>query len=218
MRLARMRNPQTHHAHGHLRHLIGMRVVHEGARATGREFVHIGLASRNLLLVEAADPIHAVGQALAMPVDRGVLGQAVGHEDPHPIAFHHLKGWARALPVVAPHIDVKAGRHFSHHRLGHQVELLDAIFHAKGQAPAVERNHRSVRPTCTRDTWRQPGCGGIGTAAHHRLGQSGQRWPADRRDRCTGHRHAKKISAFHGQCPAEERVGPKAAEAAMPPL
>jgi hypothetical protein len=31
-----MRDPEAHHAHGHLRHLVGVRVVHEGAgrRAT----------------------------------------------------------------------------------------------------------------------------------------------------------------------------------------
>src|SRR2546427_6452017 len=35
----RMRDPQAHHAHGHLHHLVGMRVVHEGAGAARRELV-----------------------------------------------------------------------------------------------------------------------------------------------------------------------------------
>ena len=68
-----MRDPKAHHAHGHLRHLVGMRVIHEGARATSDEFVDEGFAHRNLLLIEAPHAIHAIGQALAVPMNGGVL-------------------------------------------------------------------------------------------------------------------------------------------------
>ena len=48
------------------------------------------------------------------------------------------------LAVVAPQVRLEAGRHLAHHRLGDQVELLDAVVHAPGQRPAVERDHRVV--------------------------------------------------------------------------
>ena len=74
----------------------------------------------------------------------GVLRQLVGHEDPHPVALHHFDGGARALPVVTPHIGFESRCHLAHHRLGHKVELLDAVVHPPGQRPAVQRDHRVV--------------------------------------------------------------------------
>ena len=104
-----MGDPETHHAHGHLHHFVRVRVVHEGARAACHEFVHLGLADRNRFLGQARHAVHAVGQALAVPVDAGVLGQFVGDEDAHAVALNHLNGRARALAVVAPHVDLEAG-------------------------------------------------------------------------------------------------------------
>ena len=143
-RLARMDDEQAHHAHGHLRHLIGMRVIHEGAGAIQHELVDKGLADRNLRLGEATDAIHAVRQHQPMPVNGGVLGQAIGHEDAHPVTFHRLDGRAGALPVVAPQPGLHAGCDLARHRLGHQMELLPATTHAPGQGPAIERHYRVV--------------------------------------------------------------------------
>ena len=91
-----------------------------------------------------------------MPVDGGVLGQLVGHEDAHAVALDHFDGWAWALAVVTPHVDLEARRDLAHHRFGHQVEFLDAVVHAPGQGPPVERDHRVVGPTGRRDQgWRR---------------------------------------------------------------
>ena len=90
-----MRDPEAHHAHRHLHHFIGVRVVHEGAGATRHEFVDVGLARLDLRLIEPADTVHAVRQALTVPVNRRVLGQAVGDEDADLVAFHHLDRRAR---------------------------------------------------------------------------------------------------------------------------
>jgi hypothetical protein len=68
-----VRDPEAHHAHRHLHHLVGMRVVHEGAGAARHELVDEGLARRDAGLVQAGHAVHAVGQALAVPVDAGEL-------------------------------------------------------------------------------------------------------------------------------------------------
>src|SRR5258707_5909205 len=47
--------------------------------------------------------------------------------------FHHFNGRPRALPVVPPQVRLEAWRHLSHHRLGNQMELLDALVHTPGQ-------------------------------------------------------------------------------------
>ncbi len=88
-------DPEPHHAHGHLHHLIGMRVVHEGAGPARDELVDVRLAHRDRRLGQARNAVHAVGQALAMPMDAGVLGQLVGNEDAYPVALHHLDGRPR---------------------------------------------------------------------------------------------------------------------------
>ena len=168
--LPRVGHPGAHHAHGHLGHLVGVGVVHEGAGPARREFVDKGLARPDRRLGEAGDAVHAVGQPLPVPVDAGVLGQPVGDKDAHPVTLHHLDGRARALAVVAPEMGFQARRHLPHHRLGHQVELLGAPVHAPRQGPAVEGHHRAIGPT---GGWaeRRHGCG---LGLHHRIGQGGQ--------------------------------------------
>ena len=139
-----VRDPEAHHPHRHLHHLVGMRVVHEGAGPACDELVDEGLARRDAGLGQARDAVHAVGQALAVPVDGGVLGQLVGHEDAHAVALDHFDGGPGRLAVVAPQVRLEARRHFAHHRLGHEVEFLDAVVHAPGAGPAVERDDRVV--------------------------------------------------------------------------
>ena len=202
----RVGHPEAHHAHGHLRHLIGMRVVHEGAGSARHKLVDKGLADRYLRLRQAAHAVHAVGQALAVPMDGGVLGQLVGDKHPHPVALHHLDRWSRALAVVAPQRGLHAGGDFAHHRLSHQVEFLDAVLHAPGRGPAVERHHRSVGPA------RGGGQGRCRSGAAHDdgLGQGCQRHPAD-----AGHGHrsggqggaGKKMSSLHGVSWVNGRLG-----------
>ncbi len=91
------------------------------------EFVDEGLARLDLRLGQAADAVHAVGQQDAVPVHGGVLGQLVGDEDAHAVAFDHLDGGAGALAVVAPQVGLDAGRDLAHHGLGDEVEFLDAV-------------------------------------------------------------------------------------------
>ena len=163
-------HPHAHHAHGHLHHLIGVRVVHEGAWASSLELIDIGLAHGDGALIQAAYAVHAAGQALAVPVDGGVLRQLVGHEDAHAVALDHLDGGAWALAVVTPHVDLEARRYLPHHRLGYQVELLDAIVHAPGQGPAIERDHRVIGPAGLGHQRRR----GIDRSLDHRLRQASQ--------------------------------------------
>ena len=160
---------------------------------------------------------HAVGQALAVPVDGGGLGQSVGDEDAHAVAFDHLDGGAGRLAVVAPQVGGHAGCHLAFDRLGHQVELLDAGVHAPGQGPAVERDHRVVGP---------PGGGGerrhgVGRGLQHGLGQGGHRGLAHG---AGGDRRADRAGALeevasvrHGCVPerGEEGGDERGAESAM---
>ena len=176
-----MCDPHAHHAHGHLHHFVGVRVVHEGARAARLELVHKGLAHGDRGLVQATHAVHAVGQALAVPVDGGVLGQLVGDEDAHAVALDHLDGRARALAVVAPHVDLEARRDLAHHGFGHQVEFLDVVVHPPGQGPAVERDHRVVGSAGGGHQWRR--C--VHRRLVDRLGQSGQGRAGNRQ---AGHR------------------------------
>ena len=170
-----------------------MRVVHERAGAAGLELVHKGLAHRDGWLVQPAHTVHAVGQALAVPVDGGVLGQAVGDEDAHAVAFHHLNGGAGALAVVAPHVDQKARRHLAHHGLGHQVEFLHAGVHAPGGRPAVERDHRVVRAARGGLQRRR----GVGAGLDDGFGQRGQGHAADGGSGHGGGSARKEVAAVH---------------------
>ena len=106
-----------------------MRVIHEGTRASCNELVDEGLADRNLLLIEATHPIHTIRQALAMPVNGGVLRQPIGHEDAHAVAFDHFNSRTRALSVVAPQMGFHARGDFANDRFGDEMEFLDALVH-----------------------------------------------------------------------------------------
>ena len=90
-----MGDPKTHHAHRHLRHLVGVRVVHKGAGAAGFKFVHKGFTHGNGGLVQTRYAVHAVGQALAVPMNTGVLGQLIRDKNAYPVAFHHFNRGAR---------------------------------------------------------------------------------------------------------------------------
>ncbi len=178
----RMRHPQAHHAHRHLCHLVGMRVVHERPRPARDEFVDERLAHTDRRLGQSGHAVHAVGQALAVPVDAGVLRQAVGDEQAHPVALHHFDRRSGGLSVVAPQVRLHAGREFAHHGFGHQVEFLDPGVHAPGQGPAVERHDRVVGAAGVGDQRRL----GRGLVGAHDLGQRGQRHAADRGGRQGG--------------------------------
>ena len=164
-----MRHPEAHHAHGHLCHLIGMRVIHECARPASDEFINKSFSYGDLLLIQAAHAIHAVGQTLAMPMHRGVLRQFVRHKQSHTITFDHFNRRSGALPVVAPHIDFEAGRHFAHNWFGHKMKLFDSIIHAPRQRPAVQRDDGVVRPAGLGNERRH----GVRLGLQHRLGQRG---------------------------------------------
>ena len=167
VRVARMHDERAHHAHRHLHHLVGVRVVHEGARVLHLELVDEGLADRDVRLRQPADAVHAVRQQDAVPVDRGVLGQLVGDEDAHLVAFDALDRRPRRLAVVAPQVRRHAGRELAAHRLGDEVELLPAVVHAPGQRPAVQRDDRVV---CAA---RSSGTSGGAISAVSRIGASG---------------------------------------------
>ena len=142
-----MHDEKAHHAHRHLHHLVGVRVVHEGAALLQHELVDEGLARLDMRLRQAADAIHAVRQQHAVPVDGGVLGQLVGDEDADLVAFDRLDGRPGRLAVVAPQMRLHAGRDLAHHRLGDEMEFLPVAVHAPRQRPAVQRHHRLiVRP------------------------------------------------------------------------
>ena len=51
---------------------------------------------------------------------------------------------AHGVRVTGVIPDGLAERELAHHGLGHQVELFDALVHAPGQGPAIERHHGVV--------------------------------------------------------------------------
>jgi hypothetical protein len=184
-------HPHAHHAHGHLYHFIRMWVVHEGAGAPCLELVHIGLAYGDGALIQTADAVHSVGQALTMPVNCGVLRQLVGHKDAHAVTLNDFNGRPRTLAVVAPHVDLEARRDFANHGFGHQMEFLDVVVHAPRQGPAVEGHHGVVRATGCRDQRRRR----FHRRLHDRLWQTRQ----------GGSRHGQ---AGHGGCGTCKKLAP----------
>ncbi|OMP13455.1 hypothetical protein COLO4_01653 [Corchorus olitorius] len=207
-RVFRVHDDKAHHAHRHLHHLVGMRVVHEGAGLLHLELVDEGLAGWNVRLRQAAHAVHAGGQDHAVPVHRGVLGQLVGHEDAHAIAFYAFDRRAGALAVVAPEMARHAGCEFALDGLGHEVELLPAAAHAPRQRPAVERDDGVVGPAVGRRKRRLRG----GLRLQRCFGQRGRAGARDHR--CAQHGRArateKLTSGNHVQCPWGE-VGAGAA-------
>ena len=172
-----MRDPKTHHAHGHLGHFVGMGVVHECPRTARNELVDEGFAGLDRWLIQARHAVHAIRQTLPVPVDTGVLGQFVGHKNADAVAFHHLDGGTWALAVVSPQVGLETGRHFAHHGFCHQVELFDPLVHAPRQRPAVERDHGVVGAPRIGHQRRH----GVCTRLEHWLWQSGHRHPAHTR-------------------------------------
>src|SRR6056300_1436080 len=61
MWLSRMSYPKSHHSHCHLRHFIGMRVVHEGARSLGFKLVQKSFSWWDTFLVQTNHTIHSIG-------------------------------------------------------------------------------------------------------------------------------------------------------------
>ena len=174
-RIFRVHHDEAHHAHGHLHHLVGVRVIHEGAGLLHLEFVDESLAGLNLRLGQTAHAVHAVGQQDAVPVDGGVLGQLVGDEDAQLVAFHAFDGRPGRLAVVAPQPRDHAGRDLALDRLGDEVELLPAVARAPRQRPAVERDDRVVG-AAIHGAQRWLGCGAL---LDRRFGERGRARASD---------------------------------------
>jgi hypothetical protein len=139
-----MHDDHAHHAHRHLNHLVGMRMVHERPALLHLELVDKGLAGRDVRLVQAADAVHAARNDHAVPVHGGVFGQSVGDEDADLVAFDRLDGRPRRLAVIAPEIDLHAFGEFAHHGLGDEMEFLPVAVHAERQRPAVEGDDGTI--------------------------------------------------------------------------
>ncbi len=127
-----------------------MRMIHEGAAMLHLEFVGEGLAWRNMRLVEAAHPVHAVRQEYPMPVYGGLFRQLVGDEDAELVAFDRLDCRARRLAVVAPQMGLHTFRELAHHRFSDQVEFLPVAVHAPRQRPTIQCHHWAVIRTAGR--------------------------------------------------------------------
>ena len=108
--VARMDDEHAHHAHRHLHHLVGVRVVHESAaRSSAR--TRRRRSCRDRCAAASARRRHPCRSEPACRANaRGVLGQPVGDEDADLVAFHALDGGAGRLAVIAPQMRVHAGR------------------------------------------------------------------------------------------------------------
>jgi len=60
-----MDDEHPHHADRHLKHLVGVRVVHKGAVLAKRVLVGVGLSLLDMRLDKPADAVHAVGDMIA---------------------------------------------------------------------------------------------------------------------------------------------------------
>src|SRR5205823_1773052 len=67
--ILRMNDKKSLHAHRHLNHFVGMRMVHLHAMLLERELISIGFSGRNVLLRQAANAIHSIRQNEPMPMN-----------------------------------------------------------------------------------------------------------------------------------------------------
>ena len=141
-RFLRMNDEKSHHSHCQLQHFIGMRMIHEGAVLPQRKFVNIGFTRTDMRLSEAADAVHSIGQKNAMPVNAGVLGQFVGHQNTNPIAFNRFDGRPRCLSIVTPAFHLHTGSKLALDGLGDQMKFFNTVFYLIRQHASVGRDHR----------------------------------------------------------------------------
>ena len=205
LQVARMHDEHAHHAHRHLHHFVRMRVIHERPAVLQLELVDEGLPRLDVRLGHAADPVHSIRQQHAVPMDRRVLGQLVGDEDAHLVAFDRLDRGSRRLAVVAPQVHLHARCKFAHHRLGDEVKFLPVAVHAPGQGPAVERDHGLIIGPARRKD-RRLHRGGLG--ARRFRDACRLRAPADRGRACQHRGGTEKASARnHGYSPCSTCAG-----------
>ena len=93
--LLRVNDEHTHHADSHLRHLVGVRVVHVRAVLPKCEFISEGFTGTDLRLAQTTDAIHSAGKQDAVPVNRGVFLEAVSDQNANPVALNRLDCGAR---------------------------------------------------------------------------------------------------------------------------
>ncbi len=195
-----------------------MRVVHEGAGFGQIELIDKSLARRDARMAEPADAVHARGQDQPVPMHGGMLGQAVGDIDAHPVTLDRLNGGAGGLAVIPPEpCDHPVGQ-FALHRFCDEMEFFHTVVHPVRQGPAVERDYGVViRP--------RGGAGwGLGQrTVHHRgFGQAHVHGLAPcfgGHERCTRSTGPQQLTSVHhlvaslSQCPAP----PPAAICVSPP-
>ncbi len=163
----RVCDPEAHHAHSHLHHLIAVRVVHEGAGAACHELVDKGLSGREW---------PAASDRIRHPYRWAGVGRANGRW------CARANGWSRRCARGHPRRPRWLGRALAvephrwafmpgatpHHGFGHQVELLDTLVHAPRQVQPIERDHRVIGTTRARNE----GGHGVRTGLNDGLGQN----------------------------------------------
>ena len=116
----------------------GMAVIPVGARLAQLEAVGIGLAGLDrLIAVEARRAIHDALDQQTVPVNRGWLGQAVGHLDDHLLALAPAQGRRRYRAADGDGVAFHAVHHDSL-CLNGQLQLL--VGRGKAAPPRIERH------------------------------------------------------------------------------
>ena len=172
-------HPESHHSHRHLDHFIRVGVIHEGSRAARHEFIDESLTGRDAGLGQSCHTVHAIGNALSVPVNAVYFRKLVGDKNPHSITFHHFDRRSWTLAVVSPKVSLETRGHFPDNGFCDEMKLLDTLIHPPGQGPAVQSDDgvvRHARVGCQRGHGVRPGL-------NHRFGQTSQRDRADRRRR-----------------------------------
>ena len=141
-----MHDEEAHHAHRHLHHLVGVRVVHERA-GLRRARTRRRRSCRRESAAASARRRRPCRDGRSMPCQWIVVCSGswlVTKMRTRSPSTASIVG-PGTLAVVAPEVRLHAGRDLAHDRLGDQVELLPAVVHPPRQRPAVQRDHRVVR-------------------------------------------------------------------------
>ena len=88
---------------------------------------------------DAGNAVHFNREFKSVPVNAGRLRQMVVKDDADAVSLVRLNRRSRRAAVEAPQIESSAGNDDLLHRLGNQVEYLDAVVHRERQVANVER-------------------------------------------------------------------------------
>ena len=110
-----------------------MRVIEKRSVLMDRELIRVHASRHYWVLTDPRYTVHFYGYFESVPMNGRHFRQHVVEDDTHAVALIHLDHRSRYASVVAPRFHLLAWNKLRLDRLGHQVELFDAIDEIESQ-------------------------------------------------------------------------------------